>query len=69
MKYALGNMLGGANGTGRPSINKMAFMGDSITEYVGTTLNDYEFNGYASWDRTSYVIAIYGLKQYVRITP
>jgi hypothetical protein len=49
MQYVLGNMLGGANGTGRPSINKMAFMGDSITEYVGTTLNDYESNGYASW--------------------
>jgi hypothetical protein len=49
MNYSLGNMVSKANGAGRPSINKMAFMGDSITEYVGTTLNDYEFNGYASW--------------------
>lgn len=42
-------MLNGGGGFGKPSITSMAFMGDSITEYVGTTLNDYEFNGYASW--------------------
>ena len=32
-----------------PSVGAIAFMGDSITEYVGNTLNDYEYNGYASW--------------------
>ena len=49
MNYSLGNMVSEAGVIGRPPITKIAFMGDSITEYVGITLNDYEYNGYASW--------------------